>query len=111
MLLNAREMRGELRMPSDQSFPAFTCDDVRRIQAPMLLVKGENSPVFLRTILDKLHACVPAALKSRYPLPPTECNSKTHRHSMTRCSNFSRMWKKRCNKTRKLLQLVLGNTR
>jgi non-heme chloroperoxidase len=67
MLLNAREMRGELRMPPDQSFPAFTCDDVRRIQAPMLLVKGENSPAFLRTILDKLHACVPASTEIEIP--------------------------------------------
>ena len=40
MLLNARTMRAQLRMPSDRDFPVFTCDDARRIKAPMFLVKG-----------------------------------------------------------------------
>ena len=61
MLLNAREMRAELRMPPDQHLCAFSCDDAQQIEAPVLLVKGENSPLFFHTILDKLHACVPAS--------------------------------------------------
>src|SRR5207302_10293531 len=49
------------------------------------------------------------ALRPKSQMLPTECNSKTHRHSMTHCFNFSRVWKKRCNKTKKLQQLAVGN--
>jgi pimeloyl-ACP methyl ester carboxylesterase len=67
MLLNAREMRAELRMPPGQSFPAFTCDDTRQIKAPMFLVKGAKSPDFLRAILDQLHTCVPSSIETDIP--------------------------------------------
>ena len=67
MLLNAREMRAELRMPSEQYFPVFTCDDARQIKAPMLLVKGAKSPDFLRAILDQLHVCVPSSSEVEIP--------------------------------------------
>lgn len=67
MLLNAREMRAELRMPPDRHLPAFTCDDARRIKAPMLLVKGAKSPDFLHAILDQLHTCVPSSSEIEIP--------------------------------------------
>ena len=67
MLLNAREMRAELRMPPDRHLPGFTCDDARQIKAPMLLVKGAKSPDFLRAILDQLHDCVPSSTKVDIP--------------------------------------------
>lgn len=67
MLLNAREMRAELRMPPDRYLPAFTCDDARQIKAPMFLVKGAKSPDFLRAILDQLHTCVPSSSETEIP--------------------------------------------
>ena len=67
MLLNARTMRAQLRMPSDRDFPVFTCDDARRIKAPMFLVKGANSPDFLRAIFDQLHTCVPSSTETEIP--------------------------------------------
>ena len=67
MLLNAREMRAELRMPPDRFFPAFTCDDARQIQAPVFLVKGAKSPDFLRAILDQLHTCMPSSIETEIP--------------------------------------------
>ena len=67
MLLNAREMRAELRMPPDRYFPVFTCDDARQIKAPMFLVKGAKSPDFLRVILDHLHTCVPSSTETEIP--------------------------------------------
>jgi pimeloyl-ACP methyl ester carboxylesterase len=67
MLLNARAMRAQLRMPPDRDFPVFTCDDARRIKAPMFLVKGAKSPDFLRAILDQLHACVPSSSEIEIP--------------------------------------------
>jgi len=67
MLLNAHEMRAELRMPPEQSFPVFTCDDARRITMPMLLVTGTNSPSFFRAILDQLHVCVPSSSVTEIP--------------------------------------------
>jgi len=60
MLMNAREMRAELRMPPERYFPAFTCDDARRITTPTLLVTGTNSPSSFRAILDQVHVCVPS---------------------------------------------------
>jgi len=67
MLLNAHEMRAELRMPSDQHLPAFTCDDARQIKTPMFLVTGANSPRFFRAILDQLHVCVPSSIQAEIP--------------------------------------------
>src|ERR1700686_1326415 len=67
MLLNAHEMRAELRMPPERSFPVFTCDDARRITMPMLLVTGTNSPKFFRAILDQLHVCVPSSTQAEIP--------------------------------------------
>lgn len=61
MLLNARELRSELRMPSDRYLPTLTCEDVRQIKAPMFLVKGAKSPDFLRAIIDQMHTCMPSS--------------------------------------------------
>jgi non-heme chloroperoxidase len=67
MLLNAHEMRAELRMPPERYFPVFTCDDARRITMPTLLVTGTNSPSSFRAILDQLHVCVPSSSVTEIP--------------------------------------------
>jgi non-heme chloroperoxidase len=67
MLLNAHEMRAELRMPPERYFPPFTCDDARRITMPTLLVTGTNSPSSFRAILDQLHVCVPSSSVTGIP--------------------------------------------
>jgi pimeloyl-ACP methyl ester carboxylesterase len=67
MLLNAHEMRAELRMPPERFFPVFTCDDARRITMPVLLLTGANSPSFFRAILDRLRDCVPSSSETEIP--------------------------------------------
>jgi non-heme chloroperoxidase len=67
MLLNAHEMRAELRMPPERYFPVFTCDDARRITMPTLLVMGTNSPSFFRAILDQLRVCVQSSTETEIP--------------------------------------------
>jgi non-heme chloroperoxidase len=67
MLLNAHEMRAELRMPPERFFPVFTCDDARRITMPVLLVTGTNSPKFFRAILNQLRVCVPSSSEAEIP--------------------------------------------
>lgn len=41
--------------------PTLTCDDVRRISAPVLLTSGANSSSFFRAIVDELTRCLPRA--------------------------------------------------
>lgn len=47
-----------LKAELDVSDP-FTCLDARRISAPTLLVRGEQSPAFLGAIIDRLARCLP----------------------------------------------------
>jgi pimeloyl-ACP methyl ester carboxylesterase len=54
MRANGDALRAELDV-SDR----FTCEDARRISAPTLLVRGEQSPRFLGAITDRLSHCLP----------------------------------------------------
>lgn len=40
-------------------FPIFTATEARRLSLPTLLVKGENSPKWLRAIVDKMSKALP----------------------------------------------------
>jgi pimeloyl-ACP methyl ester carboxylesterase len=40
-------------------FPEFSKEEVSKITIPALLVSGENSPRFFKTISDKLHDLLP----------------------------------------------------
>jgi non-heme chloroperoxidase len=39
--------------------PFITCDDIRKINTPVLLITGEKSPRFLITITEELEKCLP----------------------------------------------------
>jgi non-heme chloroperoxidase len=57
MLDNALEMKAETASPG--AFPAFSCEDARRIMAPALLLTGERSPRMFHLITDELARCLP----------------------------------------------------
>jgi pimeloyl-ACP methyl ester carboxylesterase len=48
-------------------FPPFTDDDARSIKAPALLVTGQNSPVFLLRMTDRLEELLPHAERTEIP--------------------------------------------
>ena len=54
---NALEMKAETSAPN--LFPLFSCEDVRKIKAPTLLLKGELSPQIFHLIIDELERCFP----------------------------------------------------
>ena len=39
-------------------FPPVNCDDLKKIKAPVLLVKGEKSPQFFIAIINELERCL-----------------------------------------------------
>lgn len=53
MLDNATALKAELLGPG---FPAFQKKDTSKLNVPVLLVCGEKSPAFFRSISDKLHS-------------------------------------------------------
>ncbi len=40
-------------------FPRLSCLDLEGFEIPVLLIKGEQSPGFIRLISDQLHRCIP----------------------------------------------------
>lgn len=54
---NALEMKAETSAPN--LFLLFSCEDVRRIKIPTLLLKGELSPKIFHLITDELERCLP----------------------------------------------------
>ncbi len=58
MLANGKPLSSELL---GAGFPAFTDDDVRRIQTPTLLVTGKKSPAMLLRLTDRLQQLLPNA--------------------------------------------------
>jgi pimeloyl-ACP methyl ester carboxylesterase len=55
---NLPELRREAAAPPGD--PPYTCDDAKRVQAPVLLVTGGASPSFFKTIDERLAACLPS---------------------------------------------------
>ncbi len=60
MLENAQELAIELRTQPVDLFPDLTCDDVSRIDVPVLLLGGEVSPRMFAVVQDALARCLPA---------------------------------------------------
>jgi pimeloyl-ACP methyl ester carboxylesterase len=56
MMVNTPELRGI--MFSKNIFPQVTCDDIKKIKAPVLLVKGDKSPLVFPSIIDELNRCL-----------------------------------------------------
>jgi non-heme chloroperoxidase len=59
MLDNAPEFRLEVNTPPEKYFSPISCEDIRTIQAPALLLTGELSPQFFHEITDELERCLP----------------------------------------------------
>ena len=56
MLANSLETRGGLF--GKNPFPLVICDSLKELKVPVLLVKGEISPLWLTSILDELDSCI-----------------------------------------------------
>ncbi|HXF96341.1 MAG TPA: alpha/beta hydrolase [Gemmatimonadales bacterium] len=59
LLRAAFEFRLELGADPAAYMPALSCSAVGRIRSPVLLVRGERSPRFLRLALEELARCLP----------------------------------------------------
>jgi len=56
MLDNTLELRGSVF--TKNLFPPITCDDVRKIKGPVLLLKGDRSPLLFTSIINELDRCL-----------------------------------------------------
>ena len=56
MMANFHEVKGVL-LGKDNS-PLVGCDDVKKIKAPVLLVKGDKSPVIFSLMIEELNRCL-----------------------------------------------------
>jgi pimeloyl-ACP methyl ester carboxylesterase len=57
MLSNTPELRAIVS--GADLFPNLSCSDLQELDIPVLLVKGDQSPLFLRMIIDRLSTCLP----------------------------------------------------
>lgn len=67
MLENAPELAAELQSQAVSLYPTLTCDDVSRIDVPVLLLNGEVSPRLFGIVQDMLAACLPAVERRTIP--------------------------------------------
>lgn len=56
MMANITGIKGVLSIQN--AFPPVTCDDLRKIKTPVLLVGGDKSPLFLTSIENELNRCL-----------------------------------------------------
>lgn len=56
MLANYREVKGVLS--GKDNFPLITCDDLKKVKAPVLLVKGEKSPLVFSIMIEEIKRCL-----------------------------------------------------
>ena len=56
MMANTLELRGVVS--TKNRFPPITCDDIRKIKTPVLLLKGDRSPVLFTAIINELDRCL-----------------------------------------------------
>jgi pimeloyl-ACP methyl ester carboxylesterase len=56
MMANTLELRGAVF--TKNLFPPITCDDIRKIKTPVLLMKGDRSPIILTSIIGELDRCL-----------------------------------------------------
>ena len=82
MLSNSLELRGSLL--SNKPFPEVKCEDLKKIQAPVLLMKGEKTTPFFSTIIDEVDKCL--ANKEKITLP-----GATHGLQMENPGDFNKM--------------------
>ena len=56
IMANTLELRGTLF--TKNLFPPISCDDLKKIKTPVLLVEGDKSPLLLTSIIDELERCL-----------------------------------------------------
>ena len=56
MMENTLELRGSAL--SKNLFPPISCEDINKIQIPVLLMKGDRSPQFFHLIINELNRCL-----------------------------------------------------
>ena len=56
IMMNVLETRGSV--VTKDPFPPVSCDDLKKVKAPVLVVKGEKSPLLFRSIADELKRCL-----------------------------------------------------
>lgn len=67
MMKDAPELAVATATPFEIHMPPFTCEDAHRIEAPILLMRGENSPSMYTLINDELARCLPHARQTTIP--------------------------------------------
>lgn len=56
LMVNTPEVRGIVF--NKNIFPAVSCDDLKKIKIPVLLVKGEISPIVFSSMINELNRCL-----------------------------------------------------
>jgi len=56
MMDNTLELRGEVF--TKNLFPPITCDDIRKIKTPVLLLQGDRTPLLFTSIISVLDSCL-----------------------------------------------------
>jgi pimeloyl-ACP methyl ester carboxylesterase len=59
MLDNILELRAVVSEENPENiYPSVSCDDIKKLKIPVLLIKGDRSPEFLTVIIDELDSCI-----------------------------------------------------
>lgn len=67
MLKDAPELAVATHTPFEAHMPLLTCDDLARIEAPVLLLRGEHSPPMYTLINNELARCLPHVEQAMVP--------------------------------------------
>jgi len=66
IMANVVQLKGSMLYPKT-GFPDISCDDLKKIKTPVLLLQGDRSPLFFIKIIDELDRCL--SNKERVTLP------------------------------------------
>ena len=66
IMANVVQLKGSFLYPKS-GFPPVSCDDLKKINTPVLLLQGDRSPLFFIKIIDELDRCL--SNKERVTLP------------------------------------------
>jgi pimeloyl-ACP methyl ester carboxylesterase len=65
-MANTVQLKGSMLYPTT-GFPTVSCDDLRKIKTPVLLVSGDKSPLLFPSIIKELDRCLPNTQKATLP--------------------------------------------
>ena len=66
IMANTVQLKGGLLYPKT-GFPDISCDDLKKIKTPVLLLQGDRSPLFFIKIIDELDRCLSNKEKATLP--------------------------------------------